>query len=84
MQTLSNIVPEAAVYLGNRDVCSIANSTVFNNNPDSPCVSGLTAGPPTDSLIAQCIKATRPSNGGTDKSRGDLDQTAEQAPHYTR
>ncbi|MGS9073880.1 BtpA family protein SgcQ, partial [Salmonella enterica subsp. enterica serovar Infantis] len=42
VKTLFNIVPEAAVYLGNRDVCSIANSTVFNNNPDALCVSGLT------------------------------------------
>ena len=40
----SNIVPEAAVYLGNRDICSIAKSTVFNNHPDALCVSGLTAG----------------------------------------
>ncbi|WP_240772915.1 BtpA/SgcQ family protein, partial [Salmonella enterica] len=29
VKTLFNIVPEAAVYLGNRDVCSIAKSTVF-------------------------------------------------------
>ncbi len=30
--------PEAAVYLGNRDVCSIAEIGVFNNNP-MPCAS---------------------------------------------
>ena len=29
VKTLFNIVPEAAVYLGNRDICSIAKSTVL-------------------------------------------------------
>ncbi|MFN8440486.1 MAG: BtpA/SgcQ family protein [Caldilineaceae bacterium] len=39
-----NIVPEAAVYLAQRDAASIARSTVFNTKPDVICVSGLTAG----------------------------------------
>ena len=39
-----NIVPEAAVYLGQRDVADIARSTVFNHRPDALCVSKLTAG----------------------------------------
>ncbi len=60
MKTLFNIVPEAAVYLGNRDVCSIAKSTVFNNNPDALCVSGLTAGARTDSAILKRVKETVP------------------------
>ena len=41
---LFNIVPEAAVYLGPRDVGDIARSTIFNHRPDALCVSGLTAG----------------------------------------
>ena len=34
LKILFNIVPEAASYLGNRDVCDIAKTTVFNNRPD--------------------------------------------------
>jgi hypothetical protein len=44
IKLLFNIVPEAAVYLGHRDVADIARSTVFNLRPDALCVSGLTAG----------------------------------------
>ena len=44
VKLLFNIVPEAASYLGNRDVAEIARSTVFNHRPDALCVSGLTAG----------------------------------------
>lgn len=44
VKLLFNIVPEAAVYLGPRDVGDIARSTVFNHRPDALCVSGLTAG----------------------------------------
>lgn len=44
VKLLFNIVPEAAVYLGRRDVADIARSTVFNDRPDALCVSGLTAG----------------------------------------
>jgi membrane complex biogenesis BtpA family protein len=44
VKLLFNIVPEAAVYLGYRDVAEIARSTVFNAKPDALCVSGLTAG----------------------------------------
>lgn len=61
VKTLFNIVPEAAVYLGNRDVCSIAKSTVFNNNPDALCVSGLTAGARTDSAILKRVKRPSPT-----------------------
>ena len=52
VKLLFNIVPEAASYLGNREVAEIARSTVFNHRPDALCVSGLTAGvaSPTDSL----------------------------------
>ena len=34
-----NIVPEAAVYLGDRDIAAIAASTVFNTQPNALCVS---------------------------------------------
>ena len=44
VKLLFNIVPEAAIYLGQRDVADIARSTVFNHRPDALCVSGLTAG----------------------------------------
>ena len=44
VKLLYNIVPEAAVYLGQRDIGDIARSTVFNNQPDALCVSGLVAG----------------------------------------
>ncbi len=44
VKLLFNIVPEAASYLGNRDVAEIARSTVFDHRPDALCVSGLTAG----------------------------------------
>ena len=44
LRMLFNIVPEAASYLGQRDIVDIAKSTVFNNRPDALCVSGLTAG----------------------------------------
>jgi uncharacterized protein len=44
VRLLFNIVPEAAVYLGVRDIAEVARSTVFNARPDALCVSGLTAG----------------------------------------
>jgi len=61
VKTLFNIVPEAAVYLGNRDICSVAKSTVFNNNPDALCVSGLTAGARTDTAVLRQVKETVPN-----------------------
>jgi len=44
VKLLYNIVPEAAVYLGHRAIADIARSTVFNDQPDALCVSGLVAG----------------------------------------
>ena len=61
VKTLFNIVPEAAAYLGNRDIVSIAKSTVFNNKPDALCVSGLTAGAETDSSILKAVKDAVPN-----------------------
>lgn len=60
VKTLFNIVPEAAVYMGDRDIRSIAKSTVFNNRPDALCVSGLTAGSKTDSATLKLVKDTVP------------------------
>ncbi len=58
LKLLFNIVPEAAVYLGNRDIRSVAKSTEFNNRPDALCVSGLTAGVETDTQILKQVKDT--------------------------
>lgn len=56
VRLLFNIVPEAASYLGNRDLASIARSTVFNARPDGLCVSGLIAGVPTDTAALRVVK----------------------------
>lgn len=61
LKILFNIVPEAANYLGGRDICDIARSTVFNNRPDVLCVSGLTAGSETDTQILGKVKQIVPS-----------------------
>ena len=55
-----NIVPEAAVYLANRDIVSIARSTVFNAKPDALCISGLTAGVETSSDALRMVKEALP------------------------
>lgn len=60
LKMLFNIVPEAAKYLGSRDICEIARTTVFNNRPDVLCVSGLTAGAETDTQILAQVKKTVP------------------------
>lgn len=61
VKLLFNIVPEAAVYLGDRDIISVAKSTVFNHRPDALCVSGLTAGVETDASLLKKVKDTVPS-----------------------
>lgn len=60
IKLMFNIVPEAAAYLGNRDVANIAKSTVFNYQPDALCVSGLTAGAETDSSTLKTVKDAVP------------------------
>lgn len=60
VKLLFNIVPEAAKYMADRDIESIAKSTVFNNRPDALCVSGLTAGAATDSQLLKKVKDTVP------------------------
>jgi membrane complex biogenesis BtpA family protein len=56
VRLLFNIVPEAASYLAPRDLASIARSTVFNCRPDGLCISGLTAGAPTDTSMLRVVK----------------------------
>jgi membrane complex biogenesis BtpA family protein len=60
LKLLFNIVPEAAKYLGNRDIEEIAKTTVFNNHPDALCVSGLTAGSVADSQVLLRVKNVVP------------------------
>lgn len=60
VKLLFNIVPEAAKYLAERDLRQIAKSTVFNCRPDALCVSGLTAGSPTDMTQLKEVKAEVP------------------------
>ncbi len=60
LKLLFNIVPEAARYLADRDIESIAKSTVFNNRPDVLCVSGLTAGTETDTQTLIKVKKAVP------------------------
>ncbi len=57
VKLLFNIVPESAVYLAERDLASITASTVFATAPDALCVSGLTAGAPTDLQSLGIVKA---------------------------
>ncbi|MBD2844341.1 BtpA/SgcQ family protein [Paenibacillus sp. IB182496] len=60
VKLLYNIVPEAAQYLADRDIESVARSTVFNNRPDALCVSGLIAGAETDGQLLKRVKAQVP------------------------
>jgi len=61
VKLLFNIVPEAAVYLGHRDVADIARSTVFNLRPDALCVSGLTAGVASSTETLRVVKEAVPN-----------------------
>ena len=56
IKMLYNIVPEAAKYLADRDIASIAKTTEFNCRPDAICVSGLTAGEETDTQVLMQVK----------------------------
>jgi hypothetical protein len=60
VRLLFNIVPESAVYLGSRQIAEIARSTVFNNNPDALCVSGLIAGAETSAQTLKLVKEAVP------------------------
>lgn len=56
VKLMYNIVPEAAVYAGDRDIASVARSTIFNARPDILCVSGLTAGASTSRDTLRTVK----------------------------
>jgi len=58
VKLLFNIVPEAAAYLADREIESIAKTTVFNCRPDALCVSGATAGTATNPETLQRVKST--------------------------
>jgi uncharacterized protein len=60
VRLLFNIVPEAAGYLGARDIADIARSTVFNARPDALCVSGLIAGAEASTQILGQVKKAVP------------------------
>ena len=57
VKLLFNIVPEAAQYLADREIESIAKTTVFNCRPDALCVSGATAGSATDPEVLRRAKS---------------------------
>ncbi|NLZ75399.1 MAG: BtpA/SgcQ family protein [Erysipelotrichia bacterium] len=61
VKLLFNIVPEAAAYLGDRDLISIAKSTVFNNKPDALLISGLTAGSETNTEFLKEVAEAVPN-----------------------
>lgn len=56
VRLLYNVVPEGATYLAGRDLAQLTRSTVFNGAPDGLCVSGLTAGAPTDTAALRVVK----------------------------
>lgn len=60
VKLMFNIVPEAAVYLAQRNIKEVAKTTVFNCKPDALCVSGLTAGESTDTQILSEVKSAVP------------------------
>ncbi|MDH5508431.1 MAG: BtpA/SgcQ family protein [Anaerolineae bacterium] len=60
IRLLFNIVPESAAYLAQRQIADIARSTVFNNQPDALCVSGLTAGAETSTQTLKAVKDAVP------------------------
>lgn len=62
VKLLFNIVPEAAQYLGGREIASIAKTTVFNCHPDALCVSGATAGSATN---PETLRAAKDAVGDT-------------------
>jgi len=57
VKLIFNIVPEAAKYLADREIESIATTTVFNCKPDALCISGATAGKAIDHEILKRVKS---------------------------
>ena len=73
-----NIVPESAVYLGQRQIADIARSTVFNARPDALCVSGLTAGSEVSTQTLKIVKDVVPQIPVFANTGVNLDNVAEQ------
>jgi membrane complex biogenesis BtpA family protein len=61
VKLLFNIVPEAAVYLEERDIVEIARSTVFNHRPDALLISGLNPGAQTNTQTLKLVKDAVPN-----------------------
>jgi len=78
IRLLFNIVPEAAVYLANRDPADIARSTVFNANPDALCVSGIIAGAEASSDVLRKVKEAVPQTVVFANTGVTLDNVEEQ------
>lgn len=78
VRLLFNIVPEAAAYIGDRQIADIARSTVFNNRPDALCVSGLTAGAKTSTQTLRVVKDAVPNTPVFANTGVRLDNVAEQ------
>ena len=81
LKLLFNIVPEAAVYLAERDIAEIAKTTVFNNRPDALCVSGLTAGAETDSQVLLKVKSVVPDTVVFTNTGCRIDNVEKQLAH---
>lgn len=71
VKTLFNIVPEAVVYMGDRDLYSIAKSTVFNHRPDALCVSNVQE---QLSIADGCVTATTFKKDGVFENFVDQDR----------
>lgn len=78
VKLIFNIVPEAAKYLADREIESIAKSTVFNNKPDALCVSGLTAGMETNIQLLKRVKDTVPNTVVLANTGVNIDNLEEQ------
>jgi len=78
VRLLFNIVPESAVYLGDRQIADIARSTVFNNQPDALCVSGLTAGSETSAQTLRIVKEAVPDTPIFANNGVKIDNVSEQ------
>ena len=61
VRLMFNILPEASVYIAERDIEDIAKTTVFNCQPDIICVSGRTAGSKTDTSILERVSHAIPT-----------------------
>ena len=73
-----NVAPEAAAYLGSRQIADVAHSTVFNTRPDALCVSGLTAGAETSVQMLRLVKEAVPETPVFANTGVSLDNLADQ------